>query len=150
MTNKTIQHLKEFCGFSFGLYIGFSIGNATISSMIPNSIITPTETKETKETIGKIVFMNVSAYCPCPKCCEQYSDGITANGYRIQKNDKFVAAPSIYPFGTIMKIPGYNNNLPVIVRDRGGAIKDNKLDLYFDTHQEALNWGRKHISVIVY
>ena len=90
---------------------------------------------------------NVSAYCPCEKCCGQYADGITANGYKIKKGDKFVAAPKNIPFGTMIDVPGYGL---VQVKDRGGAIKDNRLDLYFDTHQEALNWGRKHITVKVY
>ena len=97
--------------------------------------------------LSQSVRMNVSAYCPCSKCCGAYSDGYTATGYKIKPGDRFVAAPKTYPFGTKMIIPGYNDGKPVIVRDRGGAIKGNKLDLYFDTHQEALNWGRKPINV---
>ena len=95
----------------------------------------------------KTVKMNVSAYCPCKKCCGEFSDGHTATGYKITKGDRFVAAPRTYSFGTRMVIAGYNRGNPVIVRDRGGAIKGNKLDLYFDTHQEALNWGVKILEV---
>ena len=29
------------------------------------------------------------------------------------------------------------------VEDRGGAIKGNKIDIYVDSHQEALKLGRK-------
>ena len=97
--------------------------------------------------LSQSVRMNVSAYCPCPKCCGAYSDGYTATNYKIKQGDRFVAAPKNYPFGTKMVIKGYNGGKPVIVRDRGGAIKGNKLDLYFDTHQQALEWGRKHIIV---
>ena len=95
----------------------------------------------------RIVRMNVSAYCPCSQCCGAYADGRTATNYKIKTGDRFVAAPKTYAFGTKMVIKGYNDGKPVIVRDRGGAIKGNKLDLYFDTHQEALNWGRKQIDV---
>lgn len=99
------------------------------------------------------VDMNVSAYCPCPICCENFSDGITASGKRIKKGDKFVAAPRKYipngKYGCEMKVPGYNNGNIVTVQDIGGAIKGNKLDLYFDTHKEALQWGRQHITVLV-
>lgn len=50
-----------------------------------------------------------------------------------------------YPFGTRMKIPGYGWG---VVSDRGGAIKGpNRLDLYFDSHQEALKWGRRQVQV---
>jgi 3D (Asp-Asp-Asp) domain-containing protein len=36
------------------------------------------------------------------------------------------------------------------VKDRGGAIKGTKLDVYFDTHQEALNWGKPDLMVKIY
>jgi 3D (Asp-Asp-Asp) domain-containing protein len=35
------------------------------------------------------------------------------------------------------------------VLDRGGAIKGNKLDVFFPTHAEALKWGRQRIAVTV-
>ena len=46
----------------------------------------------------RTVTMNTSAYCPCEKCCGQFSDGVTASGHVIQRGDKFVAAPPEYPF----------------------------------------------------
>ena len=50
-----------------------------------------------------------------------------------------------YPFGTIMDIPGYGRG---IVQDRGSAIKGpNRIDLFFNSHQTALKWGRKNIPV---
>ncbi len=91
---------------------------------------------------------NVSAYCACEKCCGEYSKGLhyrqTANGYRIKPGDKLVAAPPNIPFGTWIDIPGYGK---VQVKDRGGAIKGNRLDVYFSTHSEALRWGRQHLPV---
>jgi 3D (Asp-Asp-Asp) domain-containing protein len=50
-----------------------------------------------------------------------------------------------YPFGTRMKIPGYGWG---VVSDRGGAIKGpERLDLYFDSHKDALRWGRRRVKV---
>lgn len=95
----------------------------------------------------KMVQMRVTAYCPCEKCCGQYADGITASGHKIQPNEFFVAADKQYPFGTEMIIPGYNDDRPVKVLDRGGAIKDNRIDIFFPFHQQALNWGIKLIDV---
>ena len=89
---------------------------------------------------------NVSAYCPCELCCGVYADGVTASGHVIQPGDKFVAAPKHIPFGTVLIIPGYGE---VEVLDRGGAIKGNKLDIFFATHKEALQWGRQQIAVKV-
>jgi len=91
------------------------------------------------------VEMNVSAYCPCEKCCGKWADGITASGKPAE--GLLIAAPPEYAFGTIMEIPGYGM---ATVEDRGGAIKGNKIDLLFPTHQEALNWGRQYLKVKVY
>ena len=97
----------------------------------------------------EIIEMRVTAYCPCPSCCGEYSDGITANGYEIQPDDTFVAADRRYPFHTEMLIPGYSNSQPVKVLDRGGAIKGNRLDVFFATHEEALQWGVQYLDVNV-
>ena len=93
------------------------------------------------------VQMRVTAYCPCPKCCGNYSDGITASGHRISQGDRFVAADRAYPFGTEMIIPGYKSDQPVKVLDRGGAIQGTRLDVFFNSHQEALNWGVRYLNV---
>jgi len=95
-------------------------------------------------------LMKVTAYCPCPKCCGKYADGYTASGHRIQKGDKFVAADSSIPFDTLVSIPGYNKSYPVRVLVRGGAIKGNRLDVFFDSHDEALEWGIRNIEVVVW
>jgi 3D (Asp-Asp-Asp) domain-containing protein len=97
----------------------------------------------------KTVRMRVTAYCPCEKCCGDWADGVTANGHRINQGDRFVAADRRYSFGTALLIPGYNNSQPVKVLDRGGAIKGNKLDVFFNTHQEALIWGVQYLDVKV-
>ena len=94
---------------------------------------------------GVVTFTaNVSAYCPCEKCCNEYADGITASGHVIQPGDKFVAAPKHIPFGTMLDIPGYGC-VPVL--DRGGAIVGNKLDIYMENHDLALIWGRQYLTV---
>ena len=36
------------------------------------------------------------------------------------------------------------------VEDRGGAIQGNHIDIYFDTHQEALNFGKQEADVFLY
>ncbi len=97
----------------------------------------------------EMIEMRVTAYCPCPSCCGEYSDGITACGYVIQPGDTFVAADGRYSFDTEMLIPGYSNSKPVKVLDRGGAIKGNRLDVFFATHDEALQWGVQYLEVNV-
>jgi 3D (Asp-Asp-Asp) domain-containing protein len=94
--------------------------------------------------------MKVTGYCPCPKCCGKYSDGKTACGHRIADDDTFVAADRRYAFGTKMTVPGYNDSRPVDVLDRGGAIRGNRLDVFFKSHREARKWGVRYLPVKVH
>ena len=96
------------------------------------------------------VHMRVTAYCPCPKCCGPYADGMTACGHVIQPGDTFVAADKRYAFGTEMMVPGYNQGRSVQVLDRGGAIRGDRIDVFFPSHQEALEWGVKYLDVKVH
>jgi len=95
------------------------------------------------------VQMRVTAYCPCEKCCGKYSNGQTACGHKIRPGDAFVAADKKYSFGTEIIIPGYENAEPVKVLDRGGAIRGNRLDVFFASHEEALKWGVNDLNVKV-
>ncbi len=99
---------------------------------------------------GRTVWMEVTAYCPCAKCCGPNAAGITASGKDITYNaGRFVAADTaMLPFGTKLLIPGYDMQ-PVEVIDRGGAIKGNRLDVFFPSHEEALEWGRRVVAVRV-
>ena len=94
-----------------------------------------------------IKHFTVTAYCPCKKCCGRFADGITASGHKIRLGDKIIAAAPEIPFGTKMEIPGYGG---AEVLDRGGKIKGNKIDILFDTHQEALRWGVQFLAVKIY
>ena len=89
-------------------------------------------------------IFEVTAYCPCKICCDKWSDGITASGYIIQPGSKFCAADPIIPFGKVLDIPGYG---VVPVLDRGGKIKGAKIDVFFDTHKEALEWGIQELEI---
>jgi 3D (Asp-Asp-Asp) domain-containing protein len=98
----------------------------------------------------RTIEMEVTAYCPCTKCCGPNAQGLTASGKSINHNDgQFVAADKRFAFGTKLIIPGYAGGKIVEVQDRGGAIKGNKLDVYFHTHAEALKWGRQKLTVTV-
>lgn len=101
------------------------------------------EPPQNRTASSETIQMEVTAYCPCEKCCGRWADGHFADGSPV--GGKAIAADtSIYPFGTTFNVPGYG---VAVVKDRGGAIKGNRLDLYFSTHQAALNWGRQTIEV---
>lgn len=95
--------------------------------------------------------MNVSAYCACVKCCGK-EDGETASQTQVQEWYT-VAAGQGYEMGTIIYIPSLSdkpNQGWFVVEDRGGAIDNSKLDLYFATHQAALNFGRHQLECYIY
>ena len=90
------------------------------------------------------IWANVSGYCSCVKCCGK-NNGITASGSKASANHT-IAAPSNYSFGTKIEIEGMGI---FTIEDRGGAIKGNKIDVYFNSHNEALAFGRKQLQIRV-
>lgn len=85
-----------------------------------------------------------TAYCPCKKCCGK-TDGITASGVKAVQGVT-VAMNNSIPFGTKVYIEGVGER---VVQDRGGAIKANKVDIYFDSHSDAIKFGRKTVNLTV-
>lgn len=89
--------------------------------------------------------MEATAYDPGPRSCGRYADGYTANGTKAQKG--VVAVDTrIIPFGTKLYIPGYGF---AIAADRGSAIKGYKIDLCFNTYEEAIRFGRRRVEVYI-
>ena len=98
------------------------------------------------------VKFTATAYCFCSKCCGK-SNGMTASGAEAQAGVT-VAMPKGYSFGTKLLIKDTNGNLlnngkSYIVQDRGGAIKGNKIDIFFNSHAEALKFGKKTVYLKV-
>ncbi|TVQ31400.1 MAG: hypothetical protein EA376_09840 [Phycisphaeraceae bacterium] len=96
--------------------------------------------------------MIVTAYSPDHRSCGIWADGITASNRSVWTNGmKLVAADTrLLPFGTLLSIPGYDEGRIVPVLDRGGAIKGNRLDVLYPTHEIALKWGVQRLPVIVW
>jgi 3D (Asp-Asp-Asp) domain-containing protein len=106
---------------------------------------------ETKLRKTRTIRMQVTAYCACKKCCGRSARGLTASGRRVSYNGgAFVAADTdLLPFGTRLQIPGYHNGKPVEVIDRGGAIKGRHIDVFFPSHDQAIDWGNQWLDVTV-
>ena len=107
----------------------------------------PTTTTETtsqaaepkKECLG---CFEISAYCPCDLCSEGY-DRQTATGARATAGRTIAVDPSVIPYGTAVEINGHT----YIAEDCGGDIKGNRIDIFFDTHTETLEWGVRSCNV---
>lgn len=98
------------------------------------------------------MWMIVTGYSPDARSCGDSADGITATLHSVDTNaHKLVAAdPRVLPYGSMLTIPGYDSNLVVPVLDCGSAIKGNRLDLLFPTHEQARQWGKKKLLVTVW
>ena len=98
--------------------------------------------RTTASTSGGTTY-KITAYCPCSKCCGK-TNGMTASGTKATAG-RTVAASSKFAFGTKLNIGGH----VYTVEDRGGAINGNKIDIFVNTHAEALQWGVRYLTVSV-
>lgn len=77
------------------------------------------------------------------------SYGITYSGVKVKRDlySTIAADLNVFPIGTILFIPGYGFG---VVADKGGAIRGNKIDLYFETVEDVYNeWGKREVNVYV-
>jgi 3D (Asp-Asp-Asp) domain-containing protein len=95
--------------------------------------------------------MNASAYCSCAACCGK-TNGVTSSGAIAQPNHTIAAGPGL-PIGTVIYIPalaGQPNGGWFRVEDRGGAISNNRIDIFMGSHAAALQFGRRNLECYVY
>lgn len=104
---------------------------------------TGSTTNATTTTTASAGTYKITAYCSCAKCCGK-ATGRTASGTRATAG-RTVAASSQFAFGTQLNIGGH----VYTVEDRGGAINGNKIDIYVNSHSEALRWGVRYLPVNV-
>lgn len=81
------------------------------------------------------------------KNSKQY--GITYSGVKVKRDlySTVAADLKVFPIGTVLFIPGYGYG---VVADKGGAIKGDELDLYYDTVKDVYHyWGKKKVDVYV-
>lgn len=110
---------------------------------VVNNTTSRGDVESRKDNSGYVKF-TATAYCGCAKCCGK-STGKTASG-TIATAGRTVAMPSSYSFGTKIEIQGMGT---YIVEDRGGAIKGNRIDIFFSNHQKALDFGRRTVYLKV-
>ncbi|WP_404330643.1 ubiquitin-like domain-containing protein [Mesobacillus maritimus] len=92
---------------------------------------------------GTEFYVNSTAYTAnCNGC-----SGITATGVNLKANPnaKVIAVdPSVIPLGTKVYVEGYGY---ATASDTGGAIKGNKIDVFFPSKSQAYQWGTKRVKV---
>jgi resuscitation-promoting factor RpfB len=71
--------------------------------------------------------------------------GMTATG-RHAGHGIVAVDPSVIPLGSRLYIPGYGH---AVAGDTGGAIHGNRVDLGFDSNTDAMQFGRRPVTVYV-
>ena len=98
----------------------------------------------------------LTAYCSCEICCNKWALNrpIDENGNeivygsigeRLSEGYSIAVDPTVIPYSTEVVINGYTYK----AQDCGGAIKGNRIDVYFEDHQAALNFGVQYAEVFI-
>ena len=116
------------------------------STKIKRSLLTTGYDKGKKSCGWKRNWYGMPVFASGPNKGKRKRVGITASGTRA-KPGTIAADTRRYPFGTVMKIPGYGWG---VVEDRGGAIKGDHIDLFFKSRKKALQWGKRNKTVTIW
>ena len=106
-----------------------------------------------KESLGEF---KLTAYCSCEKCCGEWAlnrpkdengEDIVygSTGSILIAGASIAVDPSVIPYGSNVEINGHTYT----AQDTGGAIQGNRIDVYFDNHQDALNFGVQYAEVFL-
>lgn len=113
------------------------------SSSGPASDILASDTKEETAAVkgNYLGQFTTTAYCNCDICSSGHN--LTYSGTVPRSKHTISADINYYPIGTKLMI----GDIVYTVEDIGSGVNGNNLDIFFDTHEEALNYGRKTVDV---
>ena len=131
--------------------------NSEGSTRKANTVPTPNSSTLASKVEGIepiLKTMNASAYTAseCGKSPDSPGYGKTASGAQAAAWHT-VAAGKAYPMGTIIYIPHFKeepNGGWFVVQDRGGSISNNKIDIYMNTYNECVTFGRRNLECYIY
>ncbi|ORU01269.1 3D domain protein [Anaerovibrio sp. JC8] len=127
----TVEAIKKFQA-SEGLEVDGICGPQTYRRLDPYD-------NEKDIATGRPLYVHATAYSP------EETSGVTAMGTAVRKGI-IASDPSVIPMGTRVYIPGYGE---AVAEDCGGSIVGTIIDIAFDTHAEALAFGRQDIEIYI-
>lgn len=99
-----------------------------------------------REALGEF---RLTAYCPCSRCCGK-DDGITATGTTAAEGRTIAVDPAVIPYGSIVTLYYEDGTVHTYTaEDCGGAIKENRIDVFFSDHEAARVFGVQRAMVYV-
>ena len=148
-------------GFVVGYRIGFEDGFEEMDFIENNGyeknyfIKAPQEETHEKHTethdntpkepeLKSLGVFEITAYCICKECCGKEPThpayGITKSGTKATAGRTIAVDPNVIPLGTEVIIDGQT----YIAEDTGSKIKGKRIDIMFDSHTAALQFGRQY------
>ena len=148
--DSEIENLYEIKDFGF---------NDDVRGVTEEKIVIETKKEDIaipeikKESLGEF---KLTAYCSCEKCCGKWAlnrpkdeNGkdivYGSTGAVLIAGTSIAVDPSVIPYGSQVEINGHTYT----AHDTGGAIKGNRIDVYFDNHQDALSFGVQYAEVFL-
>lgn len=106
------------------------------------------------ELVRSLGEFTLTAYCSCSRCCGKYANNrpldeygneivIGASGEQLKAGYSVAVDPDVIPYGTIVIINGQEYK----AQDTG--VKGNKIDLYFKTHKETVDFGIQSAEIFI-
>jgi 3D (Asp-Asp-Asp) domain-containing protein len=93
----------------------------------------------------------ITAYTNSPgdtgKSADTSGYGITASGAHTVAGTTIAADWNVLPEGTVVQIEGLPGTYTV--QDTGSAVRGKHIDLFVETEQQAVQWGRRERKVTV-
>jgi len=131
----------------FGLAVLLLLQLYCAAFLLPDSLLPPVRDYRSSSIFSapagpEVQIIEATAYCSCPICCGAFSDGRTASGSWATAGRTLAADTTLFGMGTCLAFEFGHRT----VEDTGRVILGGIVDIYFDTHQEALEFGRRFIS----
>lgn len=154
---------------SLGFALGYTVAHAqdcadqSTEQEVPQDILAtetpqdaaerPAEDYSSLDRLELIGTFTATAYCPCVKCCGIWSEDHPSRGEdyvqktragTIPEEGRTIAADwDVLPKGSEVVINGH----PYIVEDTGSAVKGNHVDIFFESHEAACEFGIQQVEV---
>lgn len=136
--------MKKLYSFCIALLLLTTpVSTADIPEPVECEVIETDVTVEEQISLG---VCKITAYCKenYPHICNDGNSNVTATGTVPVAGRTVAVDSSVIPYGSEVIIDGHT----YIAEDCGGAIKGNRVDICFDTHREALNFGVQYLEVV--
>lgn len=139
-----LSFVAAYMFFQLGRYAGDRYFNVQADEMVTETVY-DNQSATATETVPDNIW-TIRAYCNCEKCCTD-AEAVGAQGKPLTSGYSCAASSDI-PYDTILMIEGYGR---VCVQDRipSSIEMDNPdtIHIYFDTHAEAVAFGKKQAAV---